>query len=99
METRTGIALASRRSTTCPGPVDGASGSSRRNARRRKVMARAMGFGMRPVLQRYALLNQVSLEEADLLERELKRYLVLRALRPRKRYGITGPVDQLWHVF
>ena len=63
------------------------------------AISRAMRFDMRRVLKRYAEDYQTSLSEAETLERELKRYLVLRGLHPRKRYGMAGRVDGLWHTF
>jgi hypothetical protein len=58
-----------------------------------------MNFPMEPVLERYTSDYLASLEVAKTLERELKRYLVLCALYPRKRYVMGGPVDDLWHTF
>jgi hypothetical protein len=58
-----------------------------------------MGFDMRRILRRYAADHQASLEAAETLERELKRFLVLCALHPGKPYGMAGPVDELWHTF
>jgi ubiquinone/menaquinone biosynthesis C-methylase UbiE len=65
----------------------------------RAIIDRAMRFKMQKVLQRYADDFQASLADAQRLERELKRYLILRALYPRKRYPMAGPVDGLWHTF
>jgi hypothetical protein len=69
------------------------------NARQQTVIARALSFPMGNVLERYAADHLASLEEAERLERELKRYLILCALNPGKRYGMGGPVDDLWHTF
>jgi ubiquinone/menaquinone biosynthesis C-methylase UbiE len=63
------------------------------------AISRAMRFDMSRVLKRYADDYQTNLSEAETLERELKRYLVLRSLHPRKRYGMAGRVDGLWHTF
>jgi predicted methyltransferase len=67
--------------------------------RYRAIIDRAIRFKMQKVLQRYANDYQATLENAEHLERELKRYLILRALHPRKRYPMAGPVDGLWHTF
>jgi predicted methyltransferase len=69
------------------------------NASHQTAIRRAMSFEMRPVLERFAEEYRASLDDAQGLERELKRYLILRALHPRKRYGMAGRVDGLWHTF
>ncbi len=69
------------------------------NGRHRVIINRAMRFKMQKVLERYAEEYQSNLEDAKRLERELKRYLILVALWPRKHYGMAGGVDGLWHTF
>jgi hypothetical protein len=69
------------------------------NTRRQTVISRAMRFPMQIVVERYARDYETTLEFAQRLERELKRYLALAALHPRRRYGMAGPVDGLWHTF
>ena len=69
------------------------------NARHQQVIDLAMGFPMPDVLNRYARDYETSLDYAKRLERELKRYLTLCALNPRKGYAMAGPVDGLWHTF
>lgn len=68
-------------------------------ARRQEVIELAMGFPMQEVLNRYVRDYQTSLDDAQRLERELKRYLTLCALDPDKGYAMAGPVDGLWHTF
>lgn len=58
-----------------------------------------MEFPLEPVLKRHAEDWELSLETAREHERELKRYLALCALHPEKKYGMAGPVDELWHDF
>jgi hypothetical protein len=58
-----------------------------------------MDFPLERVTARYAAEENVSIEVARELERELKRYLALCALRPKMPYGMFGPVDDLWHTF
>lgn len=60
----------------------------------------AMGFLIQPVLDRYIAERGVSRQTAGVVEREMKRYLVLRALHPKLRFPLAaGPVDELWHTF
>lgn len=59
----------------------------------------AMDFPMGPVLERYCQDHGVSIDEARVHERELKRYFVLTARYPERPYGMKGPVDGLWHTF
>jgi len=59
----------------------------------------AMEFPMRPVLERYCQEQGVSIDEARVHERELKRYFVLTARHPDRPYGMKGPADELWHTF
>ena len=59
----------------------------------------AMGFPMGPVLERYCQEHDVSIDDARVHERELKRYFVLTARYPDRPYGMKGPVDALWHTF
>src|SRR5437870_4406630 len=54
---------------------------------------------MTDVRKRYVQDHAASMNEADSLERELKRFLVLRALNPDIPYGMTGKVDEFWHTF
>jgi predicted methyltransferase len=65
----------------------------------RAIIDRAMRFKMQKVLQRYADDFHATRADAETLERELKRYLILRALHPCRRYPMAGPVDGLWHTF
>ena len=64
-----------------------------------EVIARGMNFPMKRVLDRYTLDYLASREDAESLERELKRYLILFAINPQKGYPMAGPVDDLWHTF
>ena len=67
--------------------------------RQRAVVNRAMRFDLRQVRMRYAMDYHATPEDAKILERELKRYLILRALNPTACYPMTGPTDGFWHTF
>jgi hypothetical protein len=58
-----------------------------------------MRFDLRQVRKRYAADYQANQKDAKVLERELKRYLVLRVLHPNTRYAMAGPTDGFWHTF
>lgn len=65
-----------------------------------RITERVMGFPIQPVLDRYIADYSVSPPAAGVVEREMKRYLVLRALHPEARFPLAaGPVDELWHTF
>src|ERR1700733_4373725 len=68
-------------------------------ARPRGIIARAMRFDLSQARALYAQQHGSGVRQARLVERELKRYLVLRALHPKTRYGMAGPVDEFWHTF
>jgi hypothetical protein len=68
-------------------------------SRTRRIVARALRFDLSDVRARYALEHRSTDGQARILERELKRYLILCALHPRTKYGMTGPTDDLWHTF
>ncbi|HEY7689052.1 MAG TPA: hypothetical protein VH835_10180 [Dongiaceae bacterium] len=72
---------------------------SGRQANREAVIAKAMAFKMRHVVDEYRRKSEVSEFQALELERELKRYLAMCALHPRMTFPMGGPVDDLWHVF
>lgn len=63
------------------------------------MIDRTMRFDFSPVCKRYLLDHRGTMEEARRIERELKRFLVLRALNPSIHYGMTGKVDDMWHTF
>lgn len=63
------------------------------------VIEKAMSFPMQKIVERHAAEEGISLAAAQEHENELKRFLVLCALNPAVRYGMNGPVDQLWHTF
>jgi hypothetical protein len=65
----------------------------------RKTIARGMNFPMERVLERYTAEYLASLDDAKMLERELKRFLILCAMDPTKKYVMGGRVDDLWHTF
>jgi hypothetical protein len=69
------------------------------DARLRTIIDRAMQFDLGQVSKRYAQDHHSSPEEGQLLARELKRFLILRAFNPDIPYGITGKVDDMWHTF
>jgi hypothetical protein len=66
-----------------------------------ELIRRAEAFSMEPVLKRYARKNNVEVDAVRDLERELKRWLALCAMRPygTESYGVRGEVDELWHTF
>lgn len=68
-------------------------------AMRQAVIAKAITFPMKPVVERYAKDADVPIEVAREYEQELKRYLALCALDQTACYDMYGPVDKLWHTF
>ena len=56
-------------------------------------------FPMEHVVRRYAADHDVPMDLAVEHEIELKRYFALTALNPTHDYGMSGPVDDLWHTF
>lgn len=62
-------------------------------------VARVMAYDMGPIVSRYAEDHELPIEVAAEHERELKRFLAVKALHPDKNYGMNGPVDELWHTF
>lgn len=65
----------------------------------KEVFDAAQQFDMTRVVERYARDNSIPIEIAREHERELKRYLALVALNPKKPLGMRGQVDELWHTF
>jgi hypothetical protein len=63
------------------------------------VVTQVMSYDMTPIVDRYAEEHDLPSEVAAEHERELKRFLAIKALNPEKRYGMKGPVDELWHTF
>ncbi len=68
-------------------------------ATRFDTIEKVMAFPLDEVLERYVQDENISMDAAKEHERELKRYLALVALNPEVRYGMKGPVDNLWHTF
>ena len=64
-----------------------------------QVIERAMAFPMGPILERYGKEQGLSAELAREHEREIKRFLLVKALHPDRHYGMAGPIDELWHTF
>jgi hypothetical protein len=54
---------------------------------------------MEDVIDRFAKDHSVSVEFAELLAHELKRFLVLSVLFSTHNYEMAGPADGLWHTF
>lgn len=63
------------------------------------VVERVLSYDLDEIVAHYADSYRLSLDTARAHERELKRYLALRALDPDAVYGMVGVVDKLWHVF
>ncbi len=53
----------------------------------------AMNFRLDQVIDRHQEKHGTSADEVRVLERELKRFVVLVSLHPDRSYGIKGPVD------
>lgn len=79
--------------------MDGYADTDTGTVDRKSTVDRAMSFPMGEVVERYAKEHGLSMEIAWQHARELKRYLALCALNPDARYGMSGPVDNLWHMF
>jgi len=63
------------------------------------VIMRAMSWDLTPVVERYSRESGLPMSVCREHEIELKRYLILCALRRRPVFGMRGPVDDLWHTF
>ena len=66
--------------------------------RTRKALDTAMSFDMTHVMKRYAEKTGLPDEVLAEHEREIKRFLALASVSPG-RYGMRGPLDELWHTF
>lgn len=64
-----------------------------------QAIATAAAFPMDDVVERYARDHQISTTVAAEHARELLRDLVLCAISPAVKYGMRGPVDDIWHTF
>lgn len=61
-------------------------------------MQMAIQFDMSDVLERYAETTRLPPDVLKEHEREIKRFLALASSKPG-RYGMRGPLDELWHTF
>jgi hypothetical protein len=64
-----------------------------------EIVKRAEEFPIDDVIACYAREEGISLDVARRHAVELKRFLALHAINPEKRYGMRGPLDELWHTF
>lgn len=64
-----------------------------------ETIDRASGFDLGSVIKRYARDHNVRDELAYRYGVELKRFLAMCAIAPAAHYGMSGPVDDLWHTF
>jgi hypothetical protein len=63
------------------------------------VLRRAEEFDVAPIIERYSKDSGLPRSVCERHSRELKRFLALAALNPRKSYGMAGPADNFWHTF
>ncbi|HLC92110.1 MAG TPA: hypothetical protein VJH23_00180 [archaeon] len=65
------------------------------------IIERGMSYPISgKVLERYMRTEKTTRENAREHEREVRRYMILRALYPSARFPLAnGPVDELWHTF
>lgn len=63
------------------------------------ILREAMRFDIDIIRARYANEHALSDGTAREHERELKRFLAMCAIAPRKRYAMRGPIDAFWHTF
>ena len=63
------------------------------------LVDRVLSYDLDEIVAHYADSYSLTDETARIHERELKRYLALRALDPDGAYGMAGVVDKLWHAF
>ena len=66
---------------------------------RRRVIARAMGFPLDPIVDRFRQEQGLAKADAQALARELRRYLAICAICSHQRVPMEGPVDDLWGLF
>jgi hypothetical protein len=66
---------------------------------RQRVIARAMGFPLDSIVERFRLEQGLTELHAQSLERELKRYLAICAICSNQWVPMEGPVDDLWVLF
>lgn len=63
------------------------------------IIATAMAWPMDHIIKRYMSDYNLTQDVAKDHEREIKRFLLICALKPRAKLGFFGPVDELWHCF
>jgi len=73
--------------------------SIRRSRSMQEKVDRAMRWQMDHVINDICLSHGLEADYARKVERELKRYLVLRSILQDRDHGVSTPVDELWHKF
>ncbi len=63
------------------------------------IILEALAFPMDAIVSRYAQEQELPLGIAQEQAMELKKYLVLCAIRPEQHYGMSMVIDELWHTF
>ena len=63
------------------------------------TLTTAMDYPLGPVLKKYTKESGLSPSACKEHEFELKRYLYLCATHPKECLGMSGPIDNLWHLF
>lgn len=65
----------------------------------RNALKVADSIDLSPVVQRYMNQRKVSLERANQVSDEMKKFLVMCSLDDSKGHVLTGEVDEMWHTF
>ena len=73
--------------------------STHYSIRIKKTIDLAMAWRMDHILVALSLSRGLPLSYVQRVERELKRFLVLRTILPNRDHGVSWPVDELWHMF
>ena len=64
-----------------------------------ETVRRSAAFPVEHIIERYSHDYDVPPDLARRHAEEIKRFLVLCALHPEKRYGMRGDLDRFWHTF
>jgi len=59
----------------------------------------ALNWDVEKIKARYMKEHAVNLETADIMEQELKRFLIVCAECSDGEIGMAGPIDDFWHTF
>ena len=65
----------------------------------RALLKKIMGYDLSLVTKTFAHRNPEYRDQANVLEKECKRFLYLAAIIPQLEHAPTKPIDEYWHTF